>query len=151
MKQSDLRIMPMSVCHVAQIAELEQLCFSDPWPEAAIAPELENPLSLWLVAMDGTALAGYVGSQAVLGEADVMNVAVAPAYRRQGIAQQLLEQLQAELKARQVYSLTLEVRASNDAAIRLYEKLGFQQVGIRPNYYHKPKEDAWILRKEWSL
>ena len=151
MKQNNMRIVPMEASHVPQIAALEQLCFTDPWPEAAIEPELENPLSLWLVAMDGAELAGYVGSQSVLGEADVMNVAVAPSHRRRGIAQALLNRLQQELAARQVCSLTLEVRASNAPAVALYEKLGYLQVGRRPNYYHKPKEDALILRKEWSL
>ena len=151
MKQNNMRIVPMEASHVPQIAALEQLCFTDPWPEAAIEPELENPLSLWLVAMDGAELAGYVGSQSVLGEADVMNVAVAPSHRRRGIAQALLNRLQRELAARQVCSLTLEVRASNAPAVALYEKLGYLQVGRRPNYYHKPKEDALILRKEWSL
>ena len=151
MKQNNMRIVPMEASHVPQIAALEQLCFTDPWPEAAIEPELENPLSLWLVAMDGAELAGYVGSQSVLGEADVMNVAVAPSHRRRGIAQALLNRLQQELAARQVCSLTLEVRASNGPAVALYEKLGYLQVGRRPNYYHKPKEDALILRKEWSL
>lgn len=151
MKQNNMRIVPMEASHVPQIAALEQLCFTDPWPEAAIEPELENPLSLWLVAMDGAELAGYVGSQSVLGEADVMNVAVAPSHRRRGIAQALLNRLQQELAVRQVCSLTLEVRASNASAVALYEKLGYLQVGRRPNYYHKPKEDALILRKEWSL
>ena len=146
MKQSDCTIVPMQACHVPQIAVLEQLCFSDPWPEAAIAPELENPLSFWLVALCGDRVVGYVGSQSVLGEADIMNVAVDPSCRRMGIAEKLLRSLQAELTDRQVHSLTLEVRASNIPAITLYEKLGFLGVGRRPNYYHNPKEDALILR-----
>lgn len=150
MKQNN-HIVPMEHPHVSQIAELEQICFSDPWPEASIASELTNPLSLWLVAMDRDQVVGYVGSQTVLGEADIMNVAVSPAYRRQGIGQALLQQLQSRLAADGVYSLTLEVRASNLQAIALYKKLGYLQVGRRPNYYHKPKEDALILRKEWKL
>ena len=87
----------------------------------------------------------------MLGEADIMNVAVSPAFRRRGIAAELLERLKNDLKAEGVYSLTLEVRASNDAAIALYALLGYVQVGRRPGYYHNPKEDALILRKEWSL
>lgn len=141
----------MTAAHVAQIAGLEAQCFSDPWPEQSIASELENPLSLWLVALDGDRVVAYVGSQSVLGEADVMNVAVDPAYRRQGLAKALFSALQQALQAMEVHSLTLEVRASNEAAIALYAALGFTQVGRRPNYYHKPKEDALILRKEWKL
>ena len=135
--------------HVAQVAELEKLCFSAPWSENAVRGELTNPLSLWLVAVDGDTVAGYIGSQSVMGEADMMNVAVSPSYRRQGIAEKLVVSLVEKLTAQKVSSLTLEVRASNEPAIALYEKLSFVQVGRRPNYYTKPKEDALILRKEW--
>ncbi len=137
--------------HVAQVASLEQLCFSDPWSPGAIASELQNPLSYWLVAMDGPELAGYVGSQSVLGWADMMNLAVAPKYRRQGVAKALVEQLEEGLRQQGVSCLTLEVRNGNEAAIALYRQLGFVQVGCRPNYYHNPREDALILRKEWAV
>ena len=80
----------------------------------------------------------------------MMNIAVAPAYRRQGIAETLISMLIVQLKERGSNSLTLEVRVSNIPAIGLYQKLGFIQVGRRPNYYRNPKEDALILRKEWS-
>ncbi len=140
----------MTADHVKQIAALEKLCFSDPWSEEAIAPELENRLSLWIVAMDGDTLVGYVGSQSVLGESDMMNIAVAPEYRRQGIAQELVTHLVEALSAKGNHSLSLEVRISNVPAIALYSKMGFVQVGRRPNYYHNPKEDALILRKEWE-
>ena len=135
--------------HIAQVAELEKLCFSAPWSETAVRGELTNPLSLWIVAVDGDTVAGYIGSQSVMGEADMMNVAVSPSYRRQGIAEKLVVSLVEKLAEQNVLSLTLEVRASNEPAIALYEKLSFLQVGRRPNYYTKPKEDALILRKEW--
>ena len=135
--------------HVPQIALLEKECFSSPWSENSIRSELTNPLSLWLVAIDGDTVAGYIGSQSVMGEADMMNVAVSPAYRRLGIAESLVLNLIELLRGNQVSSLTLEVRASNDPAIALYQKLSFIQVGRRPNYYTAPKEDALILRKEW--
>ena len=151
MKQSDFVIVPMEADHVPQIAALEQLCFSDPWNEQSIASELENPLSYWLAALADGAVVGYVGSQTVLGEADVMNVAVSPQCRRCGIAKKLMLTLENDLKAQDVYSLTLEVRVSNAPAIALYTELGYVQVGRRPNYYFKPKEDALILRKEWEL
>ena len=137
--------------HVSQIAELESVCFSAPWSEAAIQYELTNPLSLWLVAIDGDKVLGYVGSQSVMGEADMMNLAVSPEKRRCGIAKQLVSDLIRCLQEESVHCLTLEVRVSNDSAISLYEQLGFQRVGIRPRYYSAPKEDALILRKEWEL
>ncbi len=146
-----IEILEMNETHVQPIADLEKLCFSDPWPVAGILPELKNPLSYWLVAMDGDRLGGYIGSQSCPPEADVMNVAVSPEYRRQGIAQRLIEALVAGLKRKEITSLSLEVRASNEPAIALYNKLGFVQVGRRPNYYRNPKEDACILRKEWQI
>ncbi len=149
MKQSD--IVPMTEAHAAQVAALEQVCFSDPWPLEAVTSELTNPLSHWLVALEGETVLAYVGSQTVLDEADIMNVAVAPMARRKGLAKALLLRLEDDLRQQRVHSLTLEVRASNDPAIALYEGLGYVRVGRRPGYYHKPKEDALILRKEWSL
>ena len=140
----------MDGSHVAGIAALEKVCFSDPWSEASIASELHNPLSTWLVALDGDRITGYVGSQAVLDGADMMNIAVDPAYRRQGVAAELVERLITALKNKGVICLALEVRASNTPAIALYEKLGFEIVGRRPNYYRHPKEDALIMRKEWT-
>ena len=137
--------------HVDAVAKLEQLCFSDPWSVRSISSELENPLSVWVVAVDGDAVAGYIGSQSVMGWADMMNLAVAPSYRHQGVAENLVRELIRRLKENQVTQLTLEVRDSNLPAICLYEKLGFLEVGRRPGYYHNPKEDARILRKEWVV
>lgn len=145
-----IRIVPMTADHVSAIAQLEQLCFSDPWSENSVASELQNPLSLWLTAIEGESVVGYIGSQSVMGESDMMNVAVCPEVRRRGIAQSLIEALVQALQEKGNHCLTLEVRASNSAAIALYEKLGFQEVGRRRNYYRNPKEDALILRKEWG-
>ena len=141
----------MNEAHVAQIAQLEKRCFSDPWSENSIRSELTGRHSLRVVALDGDTVAGYIGSQSVLGESDMMNVAVAPEYRRRGIAQALILELIRRLSQQGNRSLMLEVRASNTPAITLYHKLGFAQVGRRPNYYRNPKEDALILRKEWEV
>ena len=94
---------------------------------------------------------GYVGSQSSIDEADIMNVAVHPDFRRRGVAEALIIRLVSDLKERGIHALLLEVRVSNTPAITLYEKLGFSQVGRRKNYYHNPKEDALILRKEWVI
>lgn len=145
-----MKYLPLCAEYVEQVAKLEAECFSCPWSARSICGEINNPLSYWLVAVDGDHVAGYVGSQSVMGEADMMNIAVEPAYRRRGIAKNLVEKLIFALKDKEVHCLTLEVRASNDAAISLYEQLGFVQVGKRPNYYSAPKEDALILRKEWA-
>ena len=146
-----MNIVPMNEHHVPQIALLERECFADPWSQQSIASELHNPLSLWLVAQEGQTLLGYVGSQTCQDETDMMNIAVSPASRRQGVARALIEALVSALRQHGSRQLTLEVRASNGPARRLYESLGFLQVGLRKNYYRNPKEDALILRKEWTL
>ena len=142
-----MMIETMTSAHVAQIAQLEKLCFSDPWSEKSIATELDCRLSCWLVALEADQVIGYVGSQTVIDESDMMNIAVHPDHRRRGVAEALVERLSDALRLRGSKALTLEVRVSNEPAIRLYEKLGFSQVGRRPNYYRNPKEDALILRK----
>jgi len=141
----------MNSSHVAQIAELEKICFSDPWSERSIASELNNKLAFWLVAVEGETVAGYIGSQTVMDETDMMNVAVHPDFRRQGVAEALVNKLVENLKRMGSHCLTLEVRASNAPAIALYEKLGFSEIGRRKNYYRNPREDALILRKEWEI
>lgn len=146
-----IEIVEMTASHVPQVANLEKMCFHDPWSEASIASELANPLALWLVAAENEQVVGYVGSQTVIDMTDMMNIAVHPDFRRKGIANMLVARLVEALKERQSSSLMLEVRASNVGAQALYEKLGFAQVGLRKNYYRNPKEDALILRKEWEI
>ena len=146
-----MTIVSMTSAHVAQIAELEKRCFNDPWSENSIASELNNRLSCWLVALEGDVVIGYVGSQTVLDETDMMNIAVHPDYRNQGVAKNLIQTLMDTLSGQGSHSLMLEVRQSNEPAKNLYASLGFETVGIRKNYYRNPKENALILRKEWSL
>lgn len=146
-----MEILEMDQKTAVQVAQLEEICFSDPWSEKSIASELSNPLSLWLVAMEGERLAGYVGSQSVEGEADMMNVAVHSDFRRRGVGETLVRALVTALAEKGIHSLTLEVRVSNVSAIGLYRKIGFEQVGLRKNYYRHPREDAYILRKEWEI
>ena len=146
-----MMIVRMNESHVSAVAELEKLCFSDPWSENSVVSELKNKLALWLVAEEEGRVSGYIGSQTCGDESDVMNVAVHPDFRRRGIAEALVNRLVEELKAIDSHSLTLEVRASNVPAISLYEKMGFSEVGRRKNYYRNPREDALIMRKEWEI
>lgn len=146
-----MRFAEMKEKHIAQVAALEKLCFgSEGWSEKSLAAELDNALSLWIVADDDGKVLGYVGSQTVMGETDMMNLAVCPDCRRQGIAAALIAGLIGALKLRGSCCLTLEVRASNVPAVALYKKMGFRQIGLRKNYYRNPREDALILRKEWE-
>ena len=145
-----MEIVKMNEAHVASVAAIEKECFGmDAWSEKSVASELTNQLSLWLVAVDGDRVAGYVGSQTVCDETDMMNVAVTADFRRRGIGEKLVNALVEELKAMDSHCLTLEVRASNTPAQAMYEKLGFVEIGRRPRYYQNPKEDALILRKDF--
>ena len=146
-----MNIIKMTSDHVSRVAYLETVCFHDPWSEKSIASELDNALSLWLVAIEEDDVIGYVGSQTVLSWSDMMNVAVHPEHRRKGVGEKLVTALEEALKEQESTCLTLEVRASNEPAKALYEKLGFIEVGRRKNYYRAPKEDALIMRKEWVL
>ena len=145
-----MEIIRMNESHVASVAAIEKECFGrDAWSERSVAGELTNALALWLVAVEGEAVAGYVGSQTVCNETDMMNVAVTADFRRRGIGEKLVNALVEELKAIDSRCLTLEVRASNAPAQAMYEKLGFAEIGRRPRYYQNPKEDALILRKDF--
>ena len=144
-------IVPMDRSHLSQIAALERACFSAPWSEDMLAEELYNPQASFIVAQraDGAVL-GYAGLHVVLDEGYIANVAVRADCRQQGIASALLDVFLRFARAHQLAFLTLEVRASNDPAIRLYLKHGFAQVGRRKNYYTKPDEDALIMTLELS-
>ena len=146
-----MNITRMNEGHVAQVAALEKLCFSDPWSENSVASELDNPLSLWLIAEEEGTVQGYVGSQTVMDETDMMNIAVHPDCRRRGIAAALIGELVNQLREHGSHVLRLEVRESNVPAIALYESMGFTQLGLRKNYYRNPKENALILGKEWEI
>ena len=145
-----MEFLRMEERHILAVAELEKHCFNDPWSLNSISSELDNPLSTWLVAVDKGTVCGYVGSQSVLDGADMMNIAVHPDHRKQGIGTALVENLILALKERNVISLCLEVRVSNESAVSLYKKLGFEIIGKRPGYYRNPREDAYIMRKEFA-
>ena len=141
-------VVPMSAELLPQIAELERACFSVPWSENMLAEELDNPLASFIVALgDNDQVLGYAGLAVVAGEGYIDNVAVREEYRRQGIAQDLLTVFLRFGTAHGLRFLSLEVRASNEPAKRLYMKHGFAQIGRRPGYYDQPKEDAIIMTR----
>ena len=139
------RIKPMEKGHVAAIAEIEKLCFSAPWTEEGIAEELDNENAHFLVAESGGKVLGYIGVHEVCGEAYIDNIAVHPDYRRLGLGEKLLETAQKNAFGRGCEFITLEVRRSNEKAISLYKKLGYQTAGERKNFYTNPAEDAVIM------
>ena len=135
----------MDESHVSQVAELEKLCFNDPWSVNSIVYELTNPLSLWLVAEEDGAPLGYI-MIALLGiEAEIYNVAVDPDARRQGLGRKLLRAAMHEAVNTGAETVFLEVRESNEPAKGLYASYGFIPVGKRKNYYTNPAEDAILM------
>ena len=143
-------IVPMDRSHIEQIAELERNCFSTPWTENMLTDALFDPQASFIVAEDSEGgVLGYAGLHAVLDEGYIDNVAVEEAARRHGVASALLDVFCRFGQANLAF-LTLEVRASNTAAIALYQKHGFAQVGLRKNYYTNPREDAIIMTREFT-
>jgi N6-L-threonylcarbamoyladenine synthase len=127
----------------------ELSCFS--WSEQQYADELHSSKNLWLGAFVADAdrrqcLVGYIGANAAVAEADLLQIAVCPKYRKQGIATAMFELLLEQLRERKVESLTLEVRENNNKACKLYESLGFKQVATRENYYNNPTENAQVFK-----
>ena len=123
-------------------AELEKLCFSEPWSEKAILEEAER--GFFVAAYADGVFAGYAGMLCVLDERDVCNIATVPAFRGMGVGRALTQALIESAKETGASVIMLEVRKSNAAAISLYEKLGFTLVGERKNFYTLPREDALL-------
>ncbi len=140
---------PMRLEDLPQIHLIEQASFTSPWPPHAYRSELEsNRLAHYLVARVGDTIAAYGGMWLMVDEAHITTFAVHPAWRRQGIGQRLLVAFLDIAVERGAHEATLEVRLSNLAARKLYEKYGFRPVGLRPRYYSDDNEDALIMTTE---
>ena len=127
--------------HLDGVEKIEKTCFAHPWSREDLKNQIGLDTSHFLVATVDGNIAGYMGLQIFGGEGYVTNVAVMPEYRKQGIAEALIrEQMKNEMSF-----ITLEVRESNLPAISLYTKCGFKNVGIRPNFYSAPTENAIIM------
>lgn len=128
-----------------QVLEIAKQSFTVPWSEKSFKKELFNKNSLLKVAEIEGEIVGYVVFRRILDEVELLSVAVSPFFRRKGIATQLIKETLNEIKD-SVKECFLEVRISNEEAIRLYEKLGFLRIGIRKKYYLLPEEDAIIMK-----
>ena len=135
---------PLTVDEADAAAALEARCFSAPWSREMIkAAVLQSDAAFLGAAVDGV-FAGHVGMLCVLDEGQICNLAVAPAFRRMGVGSALLDALKTDAARRGLAVLMLEVRASNTAAQALYEKSGFERVGVRRGFYANPREDAFL-------
>jgi len=139
-------IRPASLADVTALAELERVCFSDPWTAAGIRETIQYETARAFVAQDDGRIVGYVMARISGEEGEILDLAVLPRLRRRGIGRQLLVAVWTALGSEGVRELFLEVRESNRAAIELYSGHGFRPVGLRPRYYRNPAEDALVLR-----
>jgi ribosomal-protein-alanine N-acetyltransferase len=142
-------LVPALRAHVAEVAAIEQACFSDPWSEASFRQALDNPGVFFRVATEGAGgpVVGYVVAWFAAGEGEVANVAVAPWARGRGIGGLLLDAAIAAAGDHRAEALYLDVRESNARARALYDSRGFVEVGRRRRYYRRPAEDAIVLRR----
>ena len=128
-----------------ELAHLDKECFSLPWSENSFLNEATNPLSQYIIARSDDKIVGYAGFWEVVDEGQITNIAVLKEYRRQKIAEKMLERLIKKAYDKKLVSMSLEVRESNIAAINLYQKFNFKTVGKRKDYYKNPTEDAILM------
>ena len=136
--------------YIDELCEIESASFSNAWTKENFVSELNNPASVFFVALNGGEVAGCVAMNNALGEGFISKLMVSEKNRRQGIGRLLLEKLCEYAEQNRMFALTLEVRESNTPAISLYEKAGFKNLGKRKNFYRNPKEDAVIMTKEFK-
>lgn len=143
-----MKIREMTLEDLDQVMEIERENFSVPWTENGFFSFLIRQDTLFLAAEDEKGIAGYCGIVMVPDEGDITNVSVAGSRRRQGVGTRLVEELIRRAGEAGVKKFYLEVRESNQAAIALYEKLGFQRDGIRRDYYQDPLENAVLMSRK---
>jgi ribosomal-protein-alanine N-acetyltransferase len=132
------------------VSEIERNSFSSPWSELSFRSELQNPLTECIVADASGEVIGYLCVSIVLDEAHLLTLGVSPLWRRKGVGRSMMLYILDLLRGYGVRKLFLEVRTSNQPAIRLYESLGFNRIGLRRGYYSFPREDAIVMMKGLS-
>lgn len=143
-------ITPIEQRHIAAVAKLEKVCFSEPWSAEGLIDSYKSGTKFF-VAENESQLIGYIGIKAVIDEGYITNVAVFPQYRGKGAATALINKVFEFAKEKSLSFVSLEVRVSNSEAVSLYEKLGFVTEGRRKDFYRNPREDALIMTKRFSI
>ncbi|HRI43889.1 MAG TPA: ribosomal protein S18-alanine N-acetyltransferase [Fimbriimonadaceae bacterium] len=142
-----IQLVPLEAGHIPAIIEIEKQSNSSPWSERSFVNELDHPYGVFLVAVADGRIVGFGGVWIMIDEAHVTTVAVSPDHRRRGIGKRIVSALLDAAQARGTTCATLEVRASNTAAIGLYEDLGFVRSAVRKRYYPDNREDAVVMWK----
>lgn len=146
-----VEFVPLTEQHIAQIVALENRVETAPWSEQSFRNELGHAHSVFKVMMEGGQVIGFIGLWLLVDEAHITTVVVAPEHQRKGLGELLMRTVLREARERGMKNATLEVRVSNEPAIQLYKKLGFEEVAVRKNYYPENREDAvvmWLYRLE---
>lgn len=142
-----MKLEKMTSAHIDGVCKIEEACFSHPWSRQSVESELANDNSVFIVAVKGEKVIGYIGMSVVIDEGYIFNVAVNADFRRKGVGTALINELVTYGKKNNLCFITLEVRESNQAAISLYSDFGFIKVGERKNYYSDPAENAILMTK----
>lgn len=137
---------PMTSQHIDDLVKIEEQCFNSGFAKATFQKELENKIAFYVVAVCDGVTVGYAGLWNMCQSADIMNVGVRPEFRRQGIAEKMLAELEKFCRNSKIFEINLEVRVSNTPARQLYKKMGFCEIGIRKGYYDG-KEDGVFMKK----
>lgn len=143
-------IREMAFEDIGQAVLIEKECFSLPWSEKSFQDSIAREDTIFLVCEEAEKITGYIGMYVSFNEANITNVAVLPSYRKSGYGNALVSAAKNEAKEKHVEKIFLEVRISNTPAIALYQKMGFENLGARKNFYDHPKEDAFIMSCELS-
>ena len=143
----DYIIRPMEVSDTEQVEMIEKQIFSIPWSQKSFEDACQSNDNIYLVCEMNGQIAGYCGLWTVLGEGNITNMAVSGGFRRLGIAETLMKEMEKRGMSKNVVTYFLEVRKSNEAAVNLYKKMGYVQIGVRKNFYEKPVEDALVMSK----
>ena len=143
----DYIIRPMEVSDTEQVEMIEKQIFSIPWSQKSFEDACQSNDNIYLVCEMNGQIAGYCGLWTVLGEGNITNMAVSGGFRRLGIAETLMKEMEKRGMSKNVVTYFLEVRKSNEAAVNLYKKMGYVQIGVRKNFYEKPMEDALVMSK----
>ena len=135
----------MTIEDIQAVVEIEKKCFSSPWSEKSFQDSISREDTIFLVCEEGS-ITGYIGMYISFDEASITNVAVSPEFRKKGYGEQLVAEAKLAAKESNAESIFLEVRVSNEPAISLYKKMGFEELGIRKKFYEHPVEDAIIMK-----
>ncbi len=142
-----IEIEKFNLSHLDGVCRVENECFEIPWSRQSLKEQTDNPNAVYFVLKEDGEVAGYGGMWHIIDEGDITNIGILKAKRRKGYGGMLLKKLISYMEENGLNALNLEVRVSNKAAIALYKKYGFYEVGLRKNYYNG-KEDALLLRRD---